>query len=116
MRETDATLTAEINSLADQYNEHGLERLAKVIRFRIIQQENREMVYVLANRSGRIVVGNLSRWPEMVLDNENRTEFTHDYKEKETKTRARVFRLESGVTLLVGRNIQQIQKNSLDLF
>jgi len=110
VRETDAALNAEINSLADQYNEHGLERLAKVIRFRITQQENREMVYVLANRSGRIVVGNLSRWPEMVLDNENRTEFTHGFKEKQTKTRARVFRLESGVTLLVGRNIGQIQK------
>ena len=110
VRETDATLNVEINSLADQYNEHGLERLAKVIQFRITKEENKEMIYVLAARTGRVVVGNLSRWPEITPDGEGRVEFTHDFRGQYAKTRARIFRLESGVTLLVGRNIEQIQQ------
>ena len=112
VRETDAALTAEINSLAEQYNERGLDRLANVIRFRIKQEENRktDMVYALANRSGRVVVGNLADWPKFVLDSNGRTEFGHQYQGKLTKTRARVFRLQAGATLLVGRNIEQIEK------
>ncbi|MBK6659213.1 MAG: hypothetical protein IPG43_14140 [Proteobacteria bacterium] len=63
VRETDATLKAEITGLAEQYIEHGLERLVQVIVHRIRNDQSGAMLYLFATRDNQPLAGNLLEWP-----------------------------------------------------
>lgn len=110
VRDNDAVLNSEIQDLANQYQKFGLERLAQVINSRIKLKKDPKMVYLLALPSGRAVVGNLIKWPISKVDRQGKVEFILSSSDKDKNVRARVFNLNSGVKLLVGRQIEQIQK------
>jgi signal transduction histidine kinase len=111
VRETDATLKSEITGLAEQYIEHGLDRLLNVIAHRIRTDETGDMLYLFATPDNRPLAGNLAAWPEVEPDAEGWIEFVHTRADgRAVPARARVYLLRDGLHLLVGRNIAQIQQ------
>ncbi len=62
-RQTDATIDAEVRGLAEQYDLLGLGGLVRVIRERSAQNRDRKSVYLLTDRFGDSLAGNLSAWP-----------------------------------------------------
>ncbi len=58
------TVDAEIQGLAEQYQEEGLSRLTEVIGERSGIAKNLESVYLLADSEFRPLAGNLAAWPE----------------------------------------------------
>jgi len=64
-RQTEATVDAEITGLREQYNEHLLEGLKKIIVERSVgDRRSDEPLYLLADESYQPIVGNLTNWPE----------------------------------------------------
>ena len=111
VRENDATLKSEITGLAEQYIEHGLDRLLNVIAHRIRNDTSGDMLYLFATRDNRPLAGNLRTWPAAEADSEGWIEFMHRRDDgREVPTRARVYLLRDGLHLLVGRNIAQIHQ------
>jgi len=111
VRETDATLKAEITGLAEQYLEHGLERLVQVIVHRIRNDQSGAMLYLFATRDNRPLAGNLMEWPRIESDVDGWVEFTHHRVDgRDVPARARVYLLGDGLHLLVGRNIEQLRQ------
>lgn len=109
VRETDATLKAEITGLAEQYIEHGLDRLVNVIAHRIRTDDSGDMLYLFATPENKPLAGNLSVWPEVVPDADGWLEFSHQRADgRRVPARARVYLLRDGLHLLVGRNIEQL--------
>jgi signal transduction histidine kinase len=111
VRETDATLKAEITGLAEQYIEHGLERLVQVIVHRIRNDQSGAMLYLFATRDNQPLAGNLLEWPRIEADVDGWVEFTHHRADgRDVPARARVYLLGDGLHLLVGRNIEQLRQ------
>ncbi len=111
VRETDATLKAEITGLAEQYIEHGLERLVQVIVHRIRNDQSGAMIYLFATRDNQPLAGNLLEWPRIEADVDGWVEFTHHRADgRDVPARARVYLLGDGLHLLVGRNIEQLRQ------
>ncbi len=111
VRETDATLKSEITGLAEQYIEHGLDRLVNVIAHRIRTDESGNMLYLFASRDNRPLAGNLRTWPAVAPNSEGWIEFVHQRGNgSAVPARGRVYLLADGLQLLVGRNIRQIQQ------
>lgn len=111
VRESDATLKAEITGLAEQYIEHGLERLAQVIAHRIRNDQSGAMIYLFATRDNQPLAGNLLEWPRIEADVDGWVEFTHHRADgRDVPARARVYLLGDGLHLLVGRNIEQLRQ------
>ena len=110
-RETDATLKSEITGLAEQYIEHGLDRLVNVIAHRIKTDDTGNMLYLFATPDQRPLAGNLRSWPGTPTDEDGWIEFVHERPDaRAIQARARVYRLRDGLLLLVGRNIEQIHQ------
>ncbi|MGH7125075.1 MAG: HAMP domain-containing protein, partial [Stellaceae bacterium] len=65
-RQTEATVDAEITGLREQYDEHGIDGLKKIIVERAAVRERRsdEPLYLLADESYQPIAGNLSLWPD----------------------------------------------------
>ncbi len=111
VRETDATLKAEITGLAEQYIEHGLDRLAQVIVHRIRTDSSGTMLYLFATRDNQPLAGNLREWPKVSPDSDGWVEFVHQRVDgRVVPARGRVYLLRDGLHLLVGRNIEQLQQ------
>jgi signal transduction histidine kinase len=111
LRETDATLKAEVTGLAEQYIEHGLQRLAQVIVHRIRNDQSGAMLYLFATRDNQPLAGNLLDWPVVEADVDGWVEFVHHRPDgRDVPARARVYLLGDGLHLLVGRNIEQLQQ------
>lgn len=111
VRESDATLKAEITGLAEQYIEHGLDRLVQVIAHRMRNDPSGNMLYLFATRDNEPLAGNLAAWPRVAPDADGWIEFTHRRGDgRAVPARARVYLLQDGLHLLVGRNIEQLQQ------
>ena len=111
VRETDATLKSEITGLAEQYLEHGLDRLVQVIAHRIRNDPSGDMLYLFTTRDNRPLAGNLATFPPATPDEEGWIEFVHRRADgRQVPARARVYLLRDGLHLLVGRNIGQLRQ------
>ncbi len=62
-RQSDATIGAEIQGLAEQYRRRGLAGLSAVIAERIASQPDGASIYLLTDPKGTPVIGNLDSWP-----------------------------------------------------
>ncbi|HYN78247.1 MAG TPA: HAMP domain-containing sensor histidine kinase, partial [Lamprocystis sp. (in: g-proteobacteria)] len=112
-QQTDATIAAEIQGLAEQYRRRGLPGLTNVLRERIGRDPGGAGVYLLADADGKPLIGNLDRWPSGVPDQEGWMGFrlldrgpSHA---DEHAARAQVFRLQGGLRLLVGRDVRDLE-------
>ncbi len=113
-RQTDATIGAEIQGLAEQYHQRGLPGLSAVIRERIAQDPTGAAVYLLADQAFTPLVGNLDRWPAGFPDANGWMHFRlcdrgPDHAEEHT-ARGQVFPLHGDLLLLVGRDVRDLER------
>jgi signal transduction histidine kinase len=112
-RQTDATIAAEIQGLAEQYRRRGLRGLTAVIEERIARDPAGSSVYLLADRDLNPLIGNLDRWPPGAPDSEGWLRFRLRQRgpdrTEEHAARAQVFRLQGGLRLLVGRDVRELE-------
>jgi signal transduction histidine kinase len=112
-RQTDATIGVEIQGLAEQYRRRGLAGLSTVIAERIARDPQGASVYLLADRNGHPIIGNLESWPAVPPDAGGWIGFrARQVEDGETsiehETRAQVFRLRGDLRLLVGRDVREL--------
>ncbi len=111
-RQTDATIRAEVQALADQYRLLGLRGIADTIKRR--SAERGGGIYLLANESGIRVAGNLESVPPNMIDESGWIDLPLDIQVGEIKQRrsARAFHadLEGNYELIVGRDVQELRQ------
>ncbi len=110
--QADATIEADIRGLAERYREQGLEGLVQTINLRLERDPDMASVYLLTTGSYAPLAGNLSAWPEAEPDTERWLSF--EFRDPRTEdrmfqARARAFRLEGGLRLLVGRDVRELR-------
>lgn len=110
--QTDATIAAEIQGLAEQYRQRGLPGLTNVIRGRIGRDPGGAAVYLLADGDFKPLIGNLDRWPVGFPDEQGWMRFRlrerGPDRADEHAARAQVFRLPGDLRLLVGRDVRDL--------
>src|ERR1700732_530169 len=108
-RQTQATLDAEIAGLAEQYGQRGLSGLVQIVAARSAGDRGDGMLYLVTNRDGRPLAGNISFWPSGVPVRSGSLSFQIDVPVKgrsETHAaRGVLFAIPEGYRLLVGRDI-----------
>jgi signal transduction histidine kinase len=62
-RQTETTLGAEVTGLAEQYAQRGLSGLIQIVAARSAGDRGDGMLYLVTNRDGRPLAGNISGWP-----------------------------------------------------
>lgn len=110
--QTDETIKADIEGLAERYETDGLVGLTKQIAERLGEQPPGDSsIYLLANQKFQPLLGNLNRWPQVPAedgwvnfrlgdDMEGRTHFA----------RARTFVIRGRFHLLVGRDVFELSE------
>jgi len=110
--QTDATIEAEIVGLAEQYRSRGVNGLISIIRERVARDPNAMSLYLFTTEDYLRLAGNLSDWPDVELEGSGWINFTLDERlgwEGEPRlARARVFEVQGGLRLLVGRDIEEL--------
>ncbi|MFT5391268.1 MAG: signal transduction histidine kinase [Gammaproteobacteria bacterium] len=116
-RQADATIETEIQGLAEQYRHRGLEGLSVIMRERVARNPDGESLYLFASSDYRALAGNLSRWPDAVPDDEGWITFplwgraeAGSQREPGHFGRARIFQLQGGLHLLVGRDVYELDE------
>ncbi|MGB9142251.1 MAG: HAMP domain-containing sensor histidine kinase [Aestuariivirga sp.] len=108
-RQTDATIRAEVQALADQYRLLGLRGIVDTVRRR--SAERGGGVYLLADANGKRVAGNLGSVPPEMIDESGWIDFPLDIKVGDAMQRrsARAFHadLTGDYELVVGRDVQE---------
>jgi len=62
-RQTEATLEAEINGLAEQYYQRGLSGLVQIVAARSAGDRGDAMLYLVTDPDGQPLAGNIAGWP-----------------------------------------------------
>lgn len=111
VRQTDATIAAEITGLEEQYRQGGLNNLVKVIRQRT--RKDSANVYLLTDFRGRPLAGNLAALPPGTGKGTGWVNFPYSIASTKGKSvhgaRARFFTLRGQFHLVVGRDIEEQQ-------
>ncbi|MGD2020177.1 MAG: HAMP domain-containing sensor histidine kinase [Thiohalocapsa sp.] len=114
-RQTDATIEAEIQGLAEQYRRRGLSGLTTLLAQRSAKRPTGAGVYLLADSKYRPLVGNIDAWPDVEPDRDGWIDFRlRDAADagaalgEEHAARGKVFRLRGGLRLLVGRDVREL--------
>ncbi|WP_295384918.1 HAMP domain-containing sensor histidine kinase [uncultured Thiodictyon sp.] len=112
-RQTDATIGAEIQGLAEQYRQRGLPGLSTVIQERIARDPAGAGLYLLADADLKPLLGNLDRWPAGFLAADGWIHFRlrnrGPNQAEEHAARGQVFRLRGDLLLLVGRDVRDLE-------
>lgn len=109
--EVRAAITMEINGLDEHFHERGLKGLRDALQRRLDEAADLDAVYLLTDRDGRPVVGNLAEWPAGVAASD---EVWFSVREADGSTlEGQVFMLYGGDRLLVGRHspLQSFQQH-----
>lgn len=114
-RQTDATIEAEIQGLAEQYLRRGLSGLTTLLAQRSARRPTGAGVYLLTDRDYQPLVGNIDAWPDVEPDRDGWIDFrlrdsaaTEAMPAEEHAARGKVFRLRGGLRLLVGRDVREL--------
>jgi len=111
VRQTDATIEAEITGLEEQYRQGGLNNLIKTIRQRA--RKDSANVYLLTDFRGRPLAGNLAALPPGTGKGTGWVNFPYSIEGVKGKSvhgaRARFFTLRGQFHLVVGRDIEEQQ-------
>ena len=113
-RQVDDTIQAEIQGLAERYDDEGLEGLSTLIAGRVNRQQAHAVgnsIYLLTTYTFLPLVGNLDRWPKNATVDDDWIEFQLVINPETNAThlaRAKIFRLPGRYGLLVGRDINQL--------
>ncbi|MFN4142283.1 ATP-binding protein [Aestuariivirga sp.] len=111
-RQTDETIRAEVQALADQYRLRGLGGIIDTIRRRSTDESG--AVYLLTDVTGQRIAGNLTNLPAIPMDEANWIEFPLDVEKGNARERhvARAFytNLAGGFELVVGRDVEALRQ------
>jgi len=114
VRQTDATIQAEVVGLAERYDRTGLAGLTALISERMAREPRSPILYLLADNNHRPLLGNLDQWPKGEETSSGwlsfRLEDGHNPGSKGHPARARLFKLDGGFFLLVGRDVHELEK------
>ena len=114
MEQTDQTIEAEIVGLAEQYRSGGINGLMNVIRDRVARNPDDQSLYLFTTEDHLKLAGNLSKWPEQADDGSNWIDFTLNeemgWEGESRRARARLFEVQGGLQLLVGRDISELSR------
>src|SRR5262245_36416578 len=112
-RQTEATLSAEVTGLAEQYAQRGLSGLIQIVAARSAGDRGDGMLYLVTNPQGRPLAGNITDWPAGVPARPGPLSFQLDvrangYPERRP-ARGILFAMPEGYRLLVGRDISDAE-------
>lgn len=111
-RQTDETIRAEVQALADQYRFRGLPGIIETIQRR--SQDDTGSIYMLADDTGKSIAGNLEAVPAAATGETNWIEFPLDVKRANGVEHhvARAFHtdLEGDFDLIVGRDVDALRQ------
>lgn len=109
--QTDETIEAEVQGLAEQYRLFGLPGLVNLVRQRSSADPEHRGLYVLVDHNRRILAGNLSEWPEIASGRPGWITFllaSANGGDRPQIARAQTFAVENGqFWLLVGRDMTE---------
>jgi len=107
--QTDDTIGAEVQGLAEQYRQRGLNGLVEVIKER--SKDHTGSVYLFTNFVGRRMAGNLDSLPVGAVGQEGWFEFPYRVRTPKGREKhlARAYHLvlNGGYTLIVGRDVEE---------
>ncbi len=116
--ETRSVVTAELTGLADEYDRRGMIGLISAIDRRLANAAERDALYLLTDRFGTPLAGNLAQWPDDVTAGSGWV----DLQVRQTESNqfvpisAASVRLPGGERLLVGRDASARQQFDRVLF
>ncbi len=111
-QQTDDTIRAEITGLAERYQIASLNGLVHSINERLKRNPYGSTIYLLTDPRYRRISGNLDGWPSVTPSSEGWVEFPLEQigvPDQKHQARARIFVLESGFHLLVGRDMYELR-------
>jgi len=110
--QTDETIEAEVQGLAEQYRSGGIEVLMRTLKSR--SRDEGSSVYLLVDASGNRLAGNLAGNPKGTQPRPGWIEFDYQVGDRDEvgfhTARGRLFRLVGGLRLLVGRDIEALHR------
>lgn len=110
--QTDETIEAEIAGLAEQYRGSGINGLISIIRERVARDPNAKSIYLLTTDDFLKLAGNIQTWPDGSRSDSGWINFTLDesvgWTGPERLARARIFEVQGGLRLLVGRDVDEL--------
>jgi signal transduction histidine kinase len=111
-RQTDETIRAEVQALADQYRLRGLRGIIDTVQRR--SDDDNGAVYLLTDAAGQRIAGNLTNLPQMPSEEASWIEFPLEVEKGATRERhiARAFHtdLTGGFELVVGRDVEALRQ------
>jgi signal transduction histidine kinase len=108
--QTDEVIRAEINGLAEQFRQRGVDGLIRIINERSIRTDEERFAYLLVDSRGRPLAGNLEGVPPREVVNEW-IEFRPESGQDPAPVRALVLPIgETGARILVGREIRELEQ------
>ena len=111
-QQTDETIRAEVQALADQFRQRGMAGILDTVNRR--SDDETGSVYLIANPTGTRVAGNLAALPVNIIEDSGWTEFPFIVKKEDRIEwhRARAFytALPSGAILVVGRDVEELRQ------
>ncbi len=105
-RRTDNAIAADVDSLAQRWQEGGLPALIITIENRLAENVDDSAIYLLVDPEMRRVSGNLSSWPTDLTVRRIWAELPIERAGVRSLARVRTFTLPGGFHLLVGRDVQ----------
>uniref|UniRef100_I2Q4J7 histidine kinase n=1 Tax=Desulfovibrio sp. U5L TaxID=596152 RepID=I2Q4J7_9BACT len=108
-RQTDETINAEIQGLAEQYSQLGLTGLIRVIKSRVAKDKAGSSVYLLTDWKFNPLAGNLGEWPKFKDTGSGWFDATLEDTEnfEPRRVRMRYFLLPGNYHLVVGRDVSE---------
>jgi signal transduction histidine kinase len=111
-RQLEGRIQAEIRGLAEQYRAGGISQLTRIVADR--SRREGDELYLVTNRNGRYVAGNLTSVSPDLWNSVGQIEFVYSRPGKSGPKKrlalANVFRLRDGYRLIVGRDIEDRRK------
>lgn len=110
--QVDTTIETEIQGLAEQYRQRGLNGLLRTINQRVERNADSASIYLITSPTFRPLAGNLAGWPEGAPSDDGWLDFDLSDPEggqEALPARARVFNLTGNFKLLVGRSVRELQ-------
>ena len=108
-RQSEATVETEIRGLSEQYRTRGLAGLTRAISRRSKDRTQTSEIYLLTDAHFVPLVGNLPHWPADVTDRSPWLRFKLSDTDPHSIL-ARQFDLRGGFHLLVGRDLQELER------
>ena len=103
-QQTNATISAEIRGLTEQFRQTGGPGVEAVIRDRIARDPDRSTLYLLVTADQRPVLGNMSAWPAGELDANGWYHFTQpDRNGQAVPFQGQILQTSEGHRLLVAK-------------